>query len=156
MGRNDYNLGNTVFQVSFLLAEIPSQMISKKIGPDRWIPTIMCSWSLVSMFQFFLSGRTSFLVCRALLGALQGGFIPDVILYLSYFFKGTELPFRLAIFWTVRRITDIIAPLLAFGILRMRGLHGREGWRWLFLIEGFIMLTIGIWSWFMMVRLLKH
>lgn len=131
MGTNDYNLGITVYQISFLLAELPSQMLSKRLGPDRWIPFIMCSWSIVSAAQFWLSGRTSFLVCRAILGMLQGGFIPDIILYLTYFFKGTELPFRLAIFWTVRRITDIVAPLLAFGVLRMRGLHGREGWRWL-------------------------
>lgn len=132
----------------------------------------MCMWAFVAASQFFLSGKTSFLVCRALLGALQGGFIPDIILYLvsyvqllrwkkfcpclclhflkSYFFKGTELPFRLALFWTTLRVVDVVAPILAFGILRMRGLHGREGWRWLFLIEGCITLLIGIWSWFAM------
>ncbi|GKT87673.1 major facilitator superfamily transporter [Colletotrichum tofieldiae] len=150
MDTNDYNLGNTVFQVSFLCAELPSQMISKKLGPDRWIPFIMCSWSIVSGCQFWLSGRTSFLVCRALLGILQGGFIPDIVLYLTYFFKSTELPFRLAMFWTVRRITDIVAPLLALGVLRMDGISGYEGWRWLFLIEGIITLSISIWSWFAM------
>ncbi|KZL84301.1 major facilitator superfamily transporter [Colletotrichum incanum] len=150
MDTNDYNLGNTVFQISFLCAELPSQMISKKLGPDRWIPFIMCSWSIVSGCQFWLSGRTSFLVCRALLGILQGGFIPDIVLYLTYFFKSTELPFRLAMFWTVRRITDIVAPLLALGVLRMDGISGYEGWRWLFLIEGIITLSISIWSWFAM------
>ncbi|GJD04566.1 major facilitator superfamily transporter [Colletotrichum higginsianum] len=147
MDTNDYNLGNTVFQISFLCAELPSQM---KLGPDRWIPFLMCSWSIVSGCQFWLSGRTSFLVCRALLGVLQGGFIPDIVLYLTYFFKSTELPFRLAMFWTVRRITDIIAPLLAVGVLRMNGIAGREGFRWLFLIEGIITLSISIWSWFAM------
>ena len=65
----------------------------------------------------------------------------------SYYFKGTELPFRLALFWMTLRVVDIVAPILAFGILRMRGLHGLAGWRWLFLIEGCITLAIGVWTW---------
>ncbi|KAK6360111.1 hypothetical protein TWF730_006264 [Orbilia blumenaviensis] len=147
---NDYNMGNTVFQLSFLSAELPSQIISKRIGVDRWLPFLMCSWAIVSGAQFFLSGRTSFLVCRCLLGLLQGGFIPEVVLFLTYFYKNTELPFRLAIFWCTRRFTDIVAPIIAFGILRLRGHQGHEGWRWLFLAEGAIMFSIGIFSAFFM------
>lgn len=72
---NDYNLGQTVFYVSFLLAELPSQLISKKLGPDRWIPIQMVSWSLIASMQAFLSGKTSFIICRCLLGVMEGGFI---------------------------------------------------------------------------------
>jgi hypothetical protein len=38
----------------------------------------MVAWSLVGSAQYFLRGKTSFLACRALLGMLQGGFIPQV------------------------------------------------------------------------------
>lgn len=69
---------------------------------------------------------------------------------MTYWYKNTELPFRLAIFWCTRRFTDIIAPIIAFGILRLRGTLGLSGWRWLFLIEGIIMFCIGIWSAFFM------
>ncbi|KAG6832751.1 hypothetical protein H0H87_000601 [Tephrocybe sp. NHM501043] len=135
MTTNDFNLGNSVFRLAFLCAELPSQLISKRLGPDRWIPLQMCLWSLITCGQFFLSGRTSFLATRALLGLCQGGFIPDLILYLSYFYTKTELPFRLALFWISSNICSIFGSFLSFGVLHMRGVAGKSGWRWLFLVE---------------------
>lgn len=111
---------------------------------DRWIPVQMTLWSIIACSQFWLSGRGSFLLTRALLGMMQGGFIADMILYLSYFYKHGELSIRLGFFWTAGTVSDIIASFLGAGLLRLRGVGGLPGWRWLFLVEGLITLTIGL------------
>ncbi|EGW30070.1 uncharacterized protein SPAPADRAFT_158460 [Spathaspora passalidarum NRRL Y-27907] len=151
MDTNDYNTGNTIFLVAFLLAEVPSQLISKALGPDIFIPIQICLWSVVAMSQAALSGRTSFFITRAIIGALEGGFIADLVLWLSYFFTSKELPVRLSWFWTTLSLVGVFTSLLAFGLLRMRGVAGWAGWRWLFLIEGIFTLAIGIGSFYMMV-----
>ena len=123
-------------------------MISKRLGPDRWIPIQMVCWSLVASFQAFLSGRASFWLCRALLGIVEGGFIPDVVLYLTYFYTSKELPVRLSMFWTAYQFTFIVSAFLAYGILHMRGIDGVAGWRWLFALEGCATGLIGVATYF--------
>ncbi|KAL1600428.1 hypothetical protein SLS60_006813 [Paraconiothyrium brasiliense] len=119
MTTNDYNLGNTVFKLAFLCAELPSQLVAKWVGPDIWVPTQMVVWSLV-------------------------------ILYLSYFYKHHELSLRLGFFWTASAFADVLGGFLAFGILHLRGVDNKAGWRWLFLIEGLLTLIVGLLAFFLM------
>ncbi|KAM0442265.1 hypothetical protein ACHAQK_004596 [Fusarium lateritium] len=100
--------------------------------------------------QFFLKGRASFLATRYLIASFQGGFIPDTILYLSYWYTGTRLPIRLAWFWMSSQLVDIAVGFAAVGMLSMRGMLGYAGWRWLFLIEGAFTFLIGVASFFLM------
>ncbi|KAF2768124.1 putative MFS transporter [Teratosphaeria nubilosa] len=144
LSTDDYNYGNTIFSLSFLVAELPSQLISKRIGPDRWIPAQMVLWSIVAAAQAKLQGKSSFYACRALLGLLEGGFIPDLILWMSYFYTSSELTMRLSYFWITANLTSVLNSFLAWGLLHMDGVHGWAGWRWLFLIEGLITLIIGL------------
>jgi sugar phosphate permease len=150
MNTNDFNYGQTIFLASFLAAELPSGLISKKLGADRWIPFIMCAWSITAGSQAFLTNKAGFYAIKALLGLLMGGFIPDIVLWLTYFYTSKELPTRLAWFWTALSTVNIVGSLLAAGILKMRGINGWGGWQWLFLIEGIITLIIGAFSWVLM------
>lgn len=129
---SDYNTGQTVFFICFLGSELPGNLISKKFGPDRIIPICIVLWGVACAAQSAMTGRASFLAMRAIIGVLQGGFIPEMVLYLSYFYKSNELPIRLSIFYTAIPITQIYGALIASGLLQMRGLRGWAGWQWLY------------------------
>lgn len=79
MNTNDFNYGQTIFLLSFLASELPSGLISKKLGPDIWIPFIIVAWSVVSAAQAGLTNKAGYYAIRCLLGLLMGGFIPDTV-----------------------------------------------------------------------------
>ncbi|KAJ5930612.1 hypothetical protein N7466_006105 [Penicillium verhagenii] len=144
MSTSDYNLGQTIFFLTFLFAELPSQLISKWVGPDRWIPIQMVSWSLIAACQSFMKSKNGYYACRAMLGLLEGGFIPDTILFLSFWYKTKELPIRLSYFWISYELTAIVSAFLAYGFLHIHNSDGTGGWRYLFAFEGLITGVIGI------------
>ncbi|KAF4626615.1 hypothetical protein G7Y89_g11542 [Cudoniella acicularis] len=148
---DDYNNAQNMYRIGFLIAEIPSQMVGKRLGPDRWIPAQIILWSIAAGGQFFMQNRAGFFACRFFIGLFMGGFIPDSILYLSYFYKTNEMPIRLAFFWFTDSISGVIGSFIAYGVLHMRGVEGKAGWRWLFLIEAIISFVIGILSFLFLV-----
>ncbi|KAI9643871.1 hypothetical protein NHQ30_007222 [Ciborinia camelliae] len=122
---DDYNNGTTIQLLAFLTAEFPVQFLTKP-------------WA-----QAWITDRTSFYITRALIGACEGGFIPGTILFTTYFYTSKELSVRLACFWSTLNIARVISALLAAGILEMRGIGGKPGWFYLFLIEGLFTFLIG-------------
>jgi hypothetical protein len=152
MDQNDYNNGTTVQLLCFLAAEFPVQLLIKRYGFKQVLPLLMMMWSLVSWAQAFMTDKVGFYITRALIGACEGGFIPGTsksgcrcwhcdwklttiaVLFATYFYTSKELSVRLAAFWSTLNVARIISSLLAAGILQMRGIAGRPGWFWLFLV----------------------
>ncbi|CAD6650296.1 CCN_G0047300.mRNA.1.CDS.1 [Saccharomyces cerevisiae] len=85
------------------------------------------------------------------MGLFEGGFVADLVLWMSYFYSSSELSIRLSFFWVTLSLTQIITSIVAFGVFHMRGIGGMAGWQWLFLIEGIFTLVIGISAYFLMV-----
>jgi len=67
-------------------------------------------------------------------------------LYISYYYTSKDMPVRLALFWFTDFMSGVIASFIAYGVFHMHNVAGYEAWRWLFLIEALISLTIGLLS----------
>ena len=71
-----YGWGAGIFFFSYFLFEIPSNLILEKVGARIWIARIMITWGIISGLTAFVTGTTSFLIIRFLLGAAEAGFFP--------------------------------------------------------------------------------
>ncbi|KAG0356950.1 major facilitator superfamily domain-containing protein [Gamsiella multidivaricata] len=147
---NTITLSTTIFVLFFCFFEIPSNMIIRRVGPHRWIPFLMFFWGLATASHIWLKDRVSFLICRALVGTFEAGYIPGIAIYLTTYYKREEMALRLSIFWSTLSVANSCAGVLSYFILHMRGIAGLAGWRWLFLIEGVATAFVGLLSFFIL------
>lgn len=134
IGNKEINTAQTLFVVGFIITEIPFNMISKYFGPERFLPITMFCWGIVTWSQMFISSPSGLYACRFLVGALEGGYIPGMVLYISRFYKNEEIGLRYACFWASNSIAGALSGPLSIGLLSLRKRHGLAGWQWLFLI----------------------
>lgn len=81
-----YGLAAGIFFISYFIFEIPSNILLENIGPRIWIGRIMITWGLISSLTMFVNSATQFYICRFLLGLMEAGFFPGIILYLTYWY----------------------------------------------------------------------
>src|SRR3712207_2265270 len=79
-----FGFAASLFFVSYLLVEVPSNLALQKYDARRWIERIMITWGLVTICTAFVVGPYSLYVMRFILGAAEAGFFPAAILYLTY------------------------------------------------------------------------
>ncbi|HUO02953.1 MAG TPA: MFS transporter [Rhizomicrobium sp.] len=131
-----YGFGSGVFFLGYALFQIPSNAILERVGARRWIFLILLLWGVLSASNGFVRSAHSFYAVRVLLGLVEAGFYPGMILYLTYWFTRASRGRLVAIFMAAVPAASIVGGPLSSLILGMNGYHGLAGWQWLFLIEG--------------------
>ena len=71
-----YGWGAGIFFFGYFLFEVPSNLILERAGARLWIARIMITWGIISGLTAFVTGPTSFLVIRFLLGRRRGRVLP--------------------------------------------------------------------------------
>ncbi|ELR02977.1 hypothetical protein VC83_03502 [Pseudogymnoascus destructans] len=140
----DVNLGNQMMFLGIVVLEIPSNMLLQRIGPRIYISIQVIIFGLMATLQIFVRDRTGFLIIRSFLGLAEAGYIPGAIYTLSTWYRHKELEMRVAIFFFGMFGGNALSPLLASGILKLGGTHGRPGWQWIFLLEGIFTIAVGL------------
>ncbi|WP_447887016.1 4-hydroxyphenylacetate permease [Serratia fonticola] len=143
-----FGLAATLFYVTYVIFGIPSNMMLSRVGARRWIATIMVLWGIASTCTMFATGPTSLYVLRMIVGITEAGFLPGILVYLTYWFPAFYRARANALFMIAMPVTMALGSLVSGYILALDGMMNLKGWQWLFLLEGIPSVILGVVVWF--------
>ncbi len=144
-----YGFGAGIFFVGYFLFEVPSNLLLERIGVRKTLLRIMLTWGIVSTAMAFVQTPMQFYIARFLLGALEAGFFPGIILYLTYWYPSARRGQIIAMFLAATAIASVIAGPLSGGTMKyFNDIQGWHGWQWLFISQGIPASILGLVAYF--------
>jgi MFS family permease len=129
-----YSVLAMIFFVGYCLIDIPTTFTVRQIGPALLIGTVTTLWGIITICQGFVKTWGELLLCRLLLGFLEGALVPSAMFLLFNWYTRYEIQARIAAFYVIGNASSGLAGLLAYGIEQMAGDNGLNGWSWIFII----------------------
>lgn len=94
-----YNIINAVFFGPYVLFQLPSTVLLRKIGPKRFLSGATLAWGLATLACGFVREWRDLVALRVVLGACEAGFYPGGFFYFILFL------FYFIFFWLYRMYT---------------------------------------------------
>jgi D-galactonate transporter len=144
-----YGFGAGIFFIGYFLFEVPSNLLLERIGVRKTLLRIMFTWGIVSTAMAFVQTPMQFYIARFLLGVLEAGFFPGIILYLTYWYPSARRGQIIALFLAATAIASVIAgPLSGATMKYFNDIEGWHGWQWLFISQGLPATILGLVAYF--------
>jgi sugar phosphate permease len=80
MSGTQYNVASMILFIPYILLEVPSNVILKKVPPSLWLSGLMFFWGITTMCQGFVKTYSELLVCRVFLGVFEAGVFPGTLI----------------------------------------------------------------------------
>src|SRR5215831_5266285 len=143
-----YGLIAGIFFFGYFVFEIPSNLLLHRLGARVWIARILISWGIVAVLTGFVKVAFHLYALRFLLGVAEAGYLPGIVLYLTYWFRQRHLAHALALLCTGTPIANVIGAPVSGLILDHVHWIGLSSWRWLLILEGVPAVLAGIFTYF--------
>lgn len=139
-----FGLATTLFYLAYIACGVPSNVVLARIGARRWIAAIMIAWGLASTATMFANDARTLYWLRMLVGVTEAGFLPGMLLYLTFWFPAAYRARANALFMIAMPVTAAFGSAISGVVLGLDGLYGLKGWQWLFLLEGLPASVLGL------------
>jgi MFS family permease len=149
-----FGFGAGIFFLGYMLFEIPSNLILYRVGARIWLARILVTWGALSAGMALIPGPVSFYLLRFGLGVAEAGFMPGVVLYVTYWFPSRYRARAIGGFIVAGACAGVLGPVVSTALMAgLDGVLGQPGWRWMFVAEGLPTILLGLFTlWYLTDR----
>lgn len=134
----------TYFSIGYALFIVPSQLVQTRIRPSLWLPFCEVIWGALTLLTFAARSARTVYILRFFLGVFEATSWPGIVSLIFNWYTPAELGKRLAIFGVSSVAGSMFLGILQAALYRnLNGVHGLEGWQWLFVVSGAMTVAWG-------------
>ncbi|KAH6990176.1 major facilitator superfamily domain-containing protein [Ilyonectria destructans] len=142
---NELVTSTSIWTVGYVIGQIPSNLLLTRVSPRWVIPSLEVGWGIATICTSSVKSYKALYGLRFLVGLFESGFYPGIHYMLGSWYTPREIGKRAMIFWLAGSIGTMFSGFLqAAAYTNLHGVHGRAGWRWLFIIDGIITLPLAL------------
>lgn len=147
MKGNEYNLINTCFNIGYIVALVPHNLIMLKIRPRYWLTFCSFAWGVLTLSMYKVTSYKQLCAIRFFVAVFEAVTFSGTHLILGSFYEEDLLPFRTAIFTSSGLIGSIFSGFIQAAIYQnMDDYNGIRGWRWLFIVDFLVTIPVVIYG----------
>ncbi|KAL3425086.1 high-affinity nicotinic acid transporter [Phlyctema vagabunda] len=145
MTSDQYNWVQSIYFISYIIFEVPSNLLLKKFTPRIWQSRIIFTWGGVLACHAAVKNKEGLYAARFILGMMEAGMFPGLAAQMCSWYRSDEMGKPIMWMFGFSNCSGIVGSLIAYGISYMNGIAGLSAWRWVYLLEGlFTILFSGI------------
>lgn len=150
LSAKEFGFGAGIFFIGYFIFSIPLSYLLTKCGARIFLAMVMITWGIMATMMALVVDATSFYLLRFLLGIAEAGLYPGVYYLISQWIPARYQAKVFTLFVLAAVVALILGSPLSASLLSLNWC-GIAGWKWMYILEGFPAIILGIVS-FLILR----
>ncbi|GAB7322088.1 hypothetical protein MBLNU13_g03122t1 [Cladosporium sp. NU13] len=139
---NQFSQLAMIFYVSYLACEFPHAYGMQTLPTAKYLGTMVVLWGIIVVCTSAAKNWAGLVTTRVLLGVFESAVAPSLMLVTVMWYKKSEQPWRVGLWYIGVGVGTMIGSLLSFGFQHYEG-KVFTSWQILFLVVGLITVCLG-------------
>ncbi|KAH3687612.1 hypothetical protein WICPIJ_001422 [Wickerhamomyces pijperi] len=147
MDGNQLTYQSSCYMAGFIFGQIPLTMLATRLPLHIFLPVMDFIWGIFTLSLFRIHNYNQLYIIRFFSGLVSSFMFPASNYILGSWYTKNNLTLRSAIYFCAYQLGGMVAGYIQAGAYKhLNGLHGIEGWQWLYILAFIITAPIALYG----------